>query len=172
MIPPIWKRTWFLATTILIVTSIIILIAIIITQRIKHIIVLDEFKVQFFTNISHELRTPLTVIIGPLESLVSKMKGHWSHNQLELALNNAKKMNRIVNQLLEFRKLETSTMVREYTHMDIVRFIKDEVQLTKPMADEKLQILKFDSSHDSHRAWFDPNKLEEILSNLISNAIK
>ena len=105
VVPFLWKRPWFLATVAVAVTSIITFSILLVRTRVKHIIALEEFKIDFFTNISHELRTPLTVMLGPLERVL-KTATKAQKESLDMVYRNARKLQGLVNQLLEFRKVE------------------------------------------------------------------
>lgn len=170
--PPIWQRAWFIASIAAAALTIAILIAMLIKQGIRHIIQIEEFKIQFFTNISHELRTPLTVILGPLESLIKKNKGSEDRAVLELAHKNAQKMLLLIDQLLDFRSAEQGNIKMNISHADLIESIRETVSLIKPLADERSQSLTLEINRDSCLAWFDSEKIEKILNNLISNAIK
>lgn len=141
---------------------------------------LDNIKVRFFMNISHEFRTPLTLILGPVESLLQSsvlspvQKGH-----LSIIQRNAKRLLRLVNQLLDLRKLETGTMKLHLETLDIVTFIENIFDSFRYLAerhqiDYQLNInLDNGPTNCSDRICkFDPEILEKILYNLISNAFK
>jgi signal transduction histidine kinase/ligand-binding sensor domain-containing protein/DNA-binding response OmpR family regulator len=134
---------------------------------------LDQMKLEFFTNVSHELRTPLSLIIDPLEKLsnndieTSKIKGYYS-----LMLRNAKRLLRLVNQLLDFRKLESAKLSLELTKGDIIAFVKDISEMFNLQAKQRNIELRVEAFADYFQACFDPDKLDKILFNLISNAFK
>ncbi|MBK1875275.1 ATP-binding protein [Pelagicoccus mobilis] len=172
VVPPTWQSPWFIAMMIAIIVTIILLIALLVRQRIQHIIQMDEFKLQFFTNISHELRTPLTVILGPLESQLAKLPRHWDKRPLELAYRNAKKTLNLINQILDFRHAETSTLELYPSHSDIIYIANETINLIRPLADAQSQTLEFEHSAQEHYTWIDSEKFERVLNNLISNAIK
>lgn len=172
VIPPIWKRGWFVAISSLVFIAMLALIALLYKQRIRHIVKMEEFKLQFFTNISHELRTPLTVIIGPLESHLSRMSEGEDRRPLELAYKNARKTLSLIDQLLDFRSAQTNKISLNVAHADLVESIHESVELIRPLADEQAQVLEFSSNMEHCQAWFDSEKLERIVNNLVSNAIK
>lgn len=172
VLQPIWKRTWFLCLVGLTLLIIVGLVYLLVRQRIRHIIRMDEFKLQFFTNISHELRTPLTVIVGPLESLLARPVGEWTRRPLEMAHKNAKKTLKLIDQLLDFRKAETGNVKLNFTHSDIVHCLNETIDLIRPLAVEQSQLLEYECNVENCKAWFDSEKLERILNNLISNASK
>lgn len=169
---PVWQRAWFISLIALGSVLIIVLIYLLVRQRIRHIVRMDEFKLQFFTNISHELRTPLTVIAGPIESLLDKPTEQWTRRPLELAHKNVKKTLQLIDQLLDFRKAETGNVKLNLAHTDIVASVSEAIELIQPLATEQSQLLEFECNLDQCPAWFDSEKLERIVNNLISNAAK
>jgi len=172
VVPPLWQRLWFIILTASGAITIIALIVLLLKQRIRHIIQLEEFKIQFFTNISHELRTPLTVILGPLESQISELPESWNKTPLKLAYRNAQKMLRLIDQLLDFRSADLGNIKINYNHTDFVVDITESIDLIRPLAKEKQQTLTFQCFADSCLAWYDSEKIEKIITNLVGNAIK
>ena len=172
ILPPIWRRPWFMGSAGLAFLTIVSLIYLLVQQRIRHILELDQLKIQFFTNISHELRTPLTVILGPLESLLKKYSNTPDEETIGLAHKNARKMLALIDQILDFRSAETQAIKLNLSRSDLVQAAKESIRLIKPLADDRAQSLSFDCREDSCYAWFDAEKIEKIFTNLISNAIK
>ncbi len=172
VIPPIWQRAWFIGIVVLILLGFVFLIALLYKQRIRHIVQMDEFKLQFFTNISHELRTPLTVILGPLESHLAKMSPGADRGPLELAYKNARKTLHLIDQLLDFRRAQTDKITLNLAKSDLVSSVRESIELIRPLADDQEQTLDFRCNHENCQAWFDPEKMERIVNNLVSNAIK
>lgn len=172
IIPPVWQRPWFVIACIVALGTIMVLVYLLFRQRIHHVIQLEEFKLQFFTNISHELRTPLTVILGPLESQLAKLPLEWDKRPLELAYRNAQKTLALIDQILDFRSAETGNIKIELARSDLIETVKEVVHLIRPLADARSQVLDFNYEHESCVVWYDAEKIEKILNNLISNAIK
>ncbi len=170
--PPVWQRPWFVTVAILALATIITLTYMLFRQRIDHIIQLEEFKIQFFTNISHELRTPLTVILGPLESQLSKLPAGWDKKPLELAYKNAQKTLALIDQILDFRSAETGNIKIDLARSDLVETIREIVHLIKPLAEGRSQSLDLICESEKCVVWYDAEKIEKILNNLISNAVK
>ena len=99
---------------------------------------MNQAKLRFFTNVSHEFRTPLTLIIGPLEQLFKKdLKAHSFHKQFDIMLKNARRMLRLINQLLDFRKIEGGKMTLKAEYADIIKFIHDITHSFEEYAIEK-----------------------------------
>jgi signal transduction histidine kinase/ligand-binding sensor domain-containing protein/DNA-binding response OmpR family regulator len=133
---------------------------------------LDLLKLKFFTNVSHEFRTPLSLIMAPVEKMMNQSKEIEQKKQYQLIYRNARRLLALVNQLLDFRKLEMREL-RLYPSMgDIVAFVKEVTCSFSDMAGAKRIHLNFTSSIESLQISFDPDKLERILFNLLSNAFK
>ncbi|MFZ9660459.1 MAG: ATP-binding protein, partial [Chitinophagaceae bacterium] len=135
--------------------------------------VATDAKFNFFTNISHELRTPLTLILGPLEEVMSSPKLHFSaRNHLEIVKKNAIRLLKIVNQLMDFRKIEAAKMKLKASENNITSFVTDISNAFNELAEKKKILLKIDTIDTSLKLWFDVNMLEKILFNILSNAFK
>jgi signal transduction histidine kinase/ligand-binding sensor domain-containing protein/DNA-binding response OmpR family regulator len=138
----------------------------------EHIEKLNQAKLQFFTNISHEFRTPLTLIIGPLQTMLSELSlGSKLYNQVRLANENAQRLLRLINQLLDFRKVETENMKLTVSEGNIVQLIHEIAESFEPMAQDCKISLSVEAQ-DTISLWFDRDKCEKIFFNLISNAFK
>lgn len=186
ILPPYYKTKWFLAVILFFIFFLIYIIVIFVLNRekIKHQLILerinarklhelDMMKLKFFTNISHEIRTPLTLILGPLEKLINKdfSKEEIKEN-LQLMQRNAKNLDKLISQLLDFRKLQTGNLKLNLTEANIIDFVRNIVFAFEELAEEKQINLKFNTLKKSLNAVFDPDKIEKILNNLISNALK
>jgi len=170
--PVLWKQTWFILASIGIVAAFIILISLLVWQRIHHILKLEEFKLQFFTNLSHEIRTPLTVILWPLKSALETLPDFVDKTNLKTAYRNTQKLAHLIDQILEFRKMETSVPENRLIHGDIISDIRESVSLMKPLWEEKKIVFSSAFSDESFFAWYDVDKVERVVSNLLGNAIK
>lgn len=133
---------------------------------------LDEMKTKFFTNVSHEFRTPLTLILSPLEKIIKQVPDEEQKQQLNLIQRNAKRLLNLVNQLLDFRKIEVQEMKLHPAIGDIIGFSEDICNSFMDIADKKNIRLSFSSNVDHLEIYFDKDKLEKILFNLLSNAFK
>jgi signal transduction histidine kinase/ligand-binding sensor domain-containing protein/DNA-binding response OmpR family regulator len=142
-------------------------------SRAKNLHELDMLKLSLFTNISHEIRTPLTLILSPLEKLVSgTVPKEEVHSHLDVVYRNTKHLDRLINQLLDFRKLEAGNLKLEVTQDDMVTLISDVVRSFEEYAKEKQITLRFNTLKKKLVAVYDPDKVETILNNLLSNALK
>lgn len=133
----------------------------------------DERKINFFTNISHELRTPLSLILGPVE-YVMKHAGDDkdSSQQLSIAHRNAKRLLHLINELLDFQKIDNQSMSVNLSESNIVKYIRDVVYAFEPVAMHNNISLYFETNVEAFTTLFDSDKVEIILYNVISNAIK
>jgi len=135
----------------------------------------DQAKLRFFTNISHEFRTPLTLIMGPTENLLKKKdfsNAKIVRDDLSLIFRNEKRLYRLINQLLEIRHVETGTLKLSVKKNDIVGFLREIHGLFNQLAEKKHIDFQFYSEQESIPMYFDADKIEKILYNLLSNAMK
>ncbi|MFO8002146.1 MAG: two-component regulator propeller domain-containing protein [Marinilabilia sp.] len=133
---------------------------------------MDAMKIRFFTNISHEFRTPLTLIITPLEKLVQEVQDAHVREQLRMVWRNARRLLVLVNQLLDFRKLEVQGIELQKSVSDVVAFVNDVALSFSDLFASKSIRFSVSSSVEKLNMAFDPDKLEKILFNLLSNAYK
>lgn len=133
---------------------------------------LDQLKTKFFTNVSHEFRTPLSLIISPLDKIIKNTKDDEQKKQLNLVHRNAKRLLNLVNQLLDFRKIEVQGLKLYPSIGDIVQFAKDTSYSFTDIAEKKGIQFSFSANVDRLEIYFDKDKVEKILFNLLSNAFK
>jgi signal transduction histidine kinase/DNA-binding response OmpR family regulator len=131
---------------------------------------LTDMKMQFFANVSHEFRTPLSLIINPLEEFVSKYP-QGKNSLIHIVLNNAKYLLELINQLLDFRKLDAKGEVINYMHGDIVSIVKDQFLAFENMAKKKSIDYQFVCNSEIFMD-FDYDKVRKITTNILSNAFK
>lgn len=130
-------------------------------------------KLVFFTNVSHEFRTPLTLISGPLETINEKEQLSNSGKQLvQLMRKNVRVLQRLIDQIIDFRKVENGKMQMYFTFNDFRQFISDISDSFHELAIRKHIHLTFKSEEDDFTIWFDSEKVEKIFYNLLSNAFK
>ncbi|MFI5139759.1 MAG: two-component regulator propeller domain-containing protein, partial [Sphingobacteriales bacterium] len=141
-------------------------------QEVKRIRDLDELKIKFLTNVSHEFRTPLSLIMGPVEKMLKISHDIEHRAQLGIIGKNARRLLNLVNQLLDFRKMEVQELKLHCTPGDIIKFVKESTLSFQDIADEKNIVLAFDTDIETLITSFDHDKIERILFNLLSNAFK
>jgi signal transduction histidine kinase/ligand-binding sensor domain-containing protein/DNA-binding response OmpR family regulator len=133
---------------------------------------MDKLKSYFFANISHEFRTPLTLILSPIrDMLAGSFKGD-TKKQYQMVIRNGERLLRLINQLLDLSKLGAGRMKLKTSRLDVVQFLKPIVSAFDSYA-QRLR-LKFTFEHPAEPVWvyFDPDKFEKIITNLLSNAFK
>jgi signal transduction histidine kinase/DNA-binding response OmpR family regulator/ABC-type xylose transport system substrate-binding protein len=134
----------------------------------------SQEKLSFFTNISHEFRTPLTLIMGPIDELMNKCEDlkPYLKDDLKLIKKNALRLLLLVNQLMDFRKIEDRKMQLKTIESDIVEFIKEVMSSFEKTAKSRKIEFKLHSTYEDLNVWFDPDKLDKVIFNLLSNAFK
>ena len=132
---------------------------------------LNELKLNFFTNVSHELRTPLTLIISPLLNMIKKEEDEAKKHKLEMIHRNADRLLQLVNQILDFRKIEQSEGKLTLTLVEVVSYVENICRSFQLLANNKIR-LNFTSSVSQLLMEFDVDKLGKIVNNLLSNAYK
>ena len=134
---------------------------------------LSEAKFTFFTNISHEFRTPLTLILSPLKELLQRkeINPKVAENLVTME-KNADRLLNLINQLLDFRKADHGLLKLQVSNGNIVRFSKEVFLYFQEQANAKQIAYQFEASLETIQFPFDRNKMEIVLSNLISNALK
>jgi len=183
--PPFWRTNWAYAVYFMFVIFLLYLFRKLILHQagikrkleleeleIKKLHEMDSLKMQFFSNVSHEFRTPLTLIVGPIEKLLQNTKDELQQIQLKLVHRNAHRLLRLINQLMDFRKIEEAKLELNLTKNDVVFFVKDIVGAFKEDALQRNMDFTFSSTQSSFELWFDTDKLDKIIYNLLSNAFK
>ncbi len=133
---------------------------------------LDLMKIKFFTNVSHEFRTPLSLILSPIDGLIKSTDKPEQHHHLVMIKRNGKRLLNLVNQLLDFRKMEYNELKLCLREGDIIKFIKEVSSSFTDVAHQKHIQYLFESEVCSFVTCFDHDKIERILFNLLSNAFK
>ncbi len=133
---------------------------------------LTEYKLRFFTNISHEFRTPLTIIKGAME----RMRAHEVPGDMKMPLSNIQRsvgrMSRLINQLLEFRKMQNGKLSLALQETEIVGFVRDIWETFADVAEEKHISRSFVTQEKTMMVFADRSSLDKIVHNLLSNAFK
>ncbi len=138
----------------------------------KQLAELNQMKSHFFANISHEFRTPLTLILGPLESLMEETQNAKSLQRLRLIHKNASQLRKLINQFLDLSKLEAGKLGLRASQGNLVNLAKGIFFSFQSLADKKKILLEFSCTEDEVLVFFEPGKLEQVFTNLISNALK
>ncbi|MGI4866932.1 MAG: two-component regulator propeller domain-containing protein [Janthinobacterium lividum] len=141
-------------------------------QALSHLQELDRVKTDFFTNISHELRTPLTLILGPAELLAESAPDATSRQQGGLVLRQARKLLALINQLLDLSKLDAGALRLRPVAGDVAQLVRHLAASFGSMAESRGISLRLDLPAGPVPLFFDPVKLDEVLTNLLANALR
>ena len=134
---------------------------------------LDQMKLNFFINVSHEFRTPLTLILNPVDKILSSFNDPEEVKKSALIIQrSSRRLLHLVNQLLDLRKMDLGKNPLEVTQMNIVKFSKDIFVLFEDLAKTKGIHFVFNAPKKELYGMFDPDKIEKIVTNLLSNALK
>lgn len=181
-----WWATWWmiLIYSISMITAIILVVKL----RRKHRVVeielekakierekvegLDKLKNQFFSDISHDFRTPITLILSPIESLYQDETDQDRKFKIEIIRKNAYRLLKLVNQILDLKKAESSTLRLNVGSHDIVSVVKDSCNAFVESAQNKHLSFLFESSEECLVMDFDRDSIDKVIVNLVSNAIK
>ena len=188
VIPPFWRTEWAKVFYIFIILGLLIAFRrfTVISTTKKHELELEHLekekheeiqrlKLEFFTNISHEFRTPLTLIKGPLEYLLKKeasISQKEVKEQYQLMSKNVNYLLRLVNQLLDFRKMDRGKMNLVLGEADVVRFLKVVGEPFQFLSHKKKINFEIKSSKEQIYSWFDTDAVEKTVNNLLANAFK
>lgn len=136
---------------------------------------LDDARSRFFTNVSHEFRTPLTLTLGPLDDLRTGFHGPLSAEvsaQVELAHRNAGRVLELIDQLLDVARLEAGSTRMRATRLELGAHLQGIVAAFTPLAERRSIALELAAPPGSVEIWADPEHLEKVIANLLSNALK
>jgi streptogramin lyase len=184
--PVFWKTWWAYGIYISIVMLLIYALIKIRVERLKmkNEIAIEKFKreqehelseskTQFFTNIAHEFRTPLSLVLIPLESLMgSNEVPSVLRERIFTAHKNADRMKRLVNELLDFNKLEVGNLKLKVQHSELIQFITESCSAFNEMATKRRIHFSVSCAEPVIMGWFDRDKLESVIFNILSNAFK
>ncbi len=141
-------------------------------QETEQLRAIDEMKSNFFANVTHEFRTPLTLILAPTELLNQKLRDPDDQRYLSVIDRNANQLLGLVNQLLDFSKLEAGALPVIEVRGHLGQFIGQTVESFRELTQMREVELVFEGETSAGMYWFDADKLERILNNLLSNALK
>ena len=133
---------------------------------------LDQMKIKFLTNLSHEFRTPISLILGPVETILAEQKENAFSSQLNMIKRNGRRLLNLVNQLLDFRKMEEQELKLQTENGELISFIHEVYESFQDLSERKKIHFTFSTGISSFYTQFDHDKIERILFNLLSNAFK
>jgi len=179
ILPPPWKTWWAYMIYLVLLLALlafirhVVLTVLKLKQGIEVEKRISELKLNFFTQVSHELRTPLTLIVNPVEEVIKHEKlSDRSAKHLGVVVKNASRMVRLVNQLLDLRKVQSGKASLKITNVEIVSFVKDiSNYFTESLKNRNLSI-EFFSDVLSFNGGIDAEKIDIVVYNLLANAIK
>lgn len=181
ILPPWYLSKFAIAVYVILAFLLIYGVARFILERIKHrqeIMMrqhaeqLNEAKLQYFINISHEIRTPMSLIISPLEKLIPSEKDPQTMYLYQIMHRNAKRILRLINQLMDIRKIDKGQMFLKFRETDIVGFIQDLMQTFEYTAKKRNMDFQFIHGRPALKVWIDLNNMDKVLMNILSNAFK
>jgi signal transduction histidine kinase/DNA-binding response OmpR family regulator len=171
MIPPFWEKTWFLVLISILILGVMALVLLYFVNSLKqkH----TEEKVRFFTNTAHDIRTALTLIKAPVEELThEKNLSETGKQYLQIAVNQARQLSSVVTQLMDFQKVDIGKEITSLAMVDIVKLISDRCLLYGSLAKSRNIQVEFVADRSSYITGIDESKMEKVIDNLISNALK
>ena len=170
-----WAMTLYILAILLFVSLVIYALGIYngLRQKVKVEQQVTDIKLRFFTNISHELRTPLTLIVGPVENILqSERISPAVRSQLEIVQSNSRRMLRMVNQLLEFRKVQNQKMKLKVQPTLLSELVNETCANFQKEAYDKHIRFTIENNAEDSTVWVDRQRMDTILWNLLSNAFK
>lgn len=180
--PPFYLTSWAIMIYVLLVLAVIILVVKfvhdknVLRNRIRLEQELTRYKLVFFTNIAHEFRTPLTLMQGSLEKEKRIMKANRWQTELEKTIRvmdkSVQRMLRLIDQLLEFRKMQAGKLKLSLQETDAVMFVKGICRMFDDAAESKEIAYSFESSEPAHAMFLDQQMIDKVVFNLLSNAFK
>lgn len=172
--PPWWATWWAILFYLIAGIGIIygLVRAYLAQQESRQLKEIDAIKARFFTNITHEFRTPLTLILAPAQKLKQRLTAPDDQHQVDLISKNANQLLGLINQLMELAKAEAHVLHINESKGDLVDFLTQLVHTFDAQAGVKGIQLVFQAQNLHIAYWFDTDKLERIVSNLIANALK
>lgn len=171
VIPPFWRTGWFIVLVLVIIAAVIVLYFLYYINRLKqkH----TEEKVRFFTNTAHDIRTSLTLIKAPVDELSRETQlSEPGRRYLQLAKEQTRQLTAVVTQLMDFQKADIGKEHLVLTMTDIVSFVSNRIMMFESLAKSRNIELVFTADLQHYLSAIDETKMEKVVDNLISNAVK
>ncbi len=186
ILPPWWKTLWAFIIYVIVIIALLYFFkrysiiqvkekSKLLFEKIQHEKEheLNDLKVRFFTNITHEFRTPLTLVLSPVDEILAQNDLPDKYKKpLHLVKRNAERLLRLINQLMDFRKVDRGKMELFLQKFDIVPVLKELFDSFQALVHSKNIELSMDISASKIEVWMDRDKFEKIFLNLLSNALK
>ncbi|WP_300701741.1 two-component regulator propeller domain-containing protein [Bacteroides sp.] len=183
ILPPPWRTWWAYTIYIVCFLAVAYYAYCLVRNRIRlrnalHLQEMEKAKVeevnhaklQFFTNITHELLTPLTILSASVDEMKQMAPGY--KDQYKVMANNINRLIRLLQQILEFRKAETGNLKLRVSESDLSQFVQRSIESFRPLMKKRDMQFSLSCSLHPFMAYFDPDKVDKILYNLLSNASK
>lgn len=184
--PPWWATVWAKLFFLILISSLLILIHFYIINQIKlkdalkiekleknNQLKINEFKTKFFTNLTHELKTPLTMILSSLGKIMKSTPPDYTfYNELLSIERNSNNLSKLINEWFDYRKAKLNKTKLNVREINFPQFVEDIVNTFNDFAATKSISINFYTENSNVRCYFDPVKMEKVISNLISNGIK
>lgn len=168
---PFWQKTWFYIVVIAVFVLMLVTLLILIAQRLKQTSKINQVRMEFLTHISHELRNPLALIISPIEEYFQKYPTQKNYG-LQLALRNANRLKELIDQLLDYRRLQAGNVTLENKPNDLIQMVKILIADLNFIAEKNLQTINLSSDFNHYYCSFDYDVVRKIIENLLTNALK
>jgi len=181
ILPPWWKTWWAYLLYLILLVAIGIYAFSLLKKRLdrnqkllerEHNEEIKEAKLRFFTNISHEIRTPITLIMSPLEKMRMEEKDSQRKDILNLMYRNCSRILRLINQIMDMRKIDNKQMKLNFQETEIVFFVKDIMMSFDNLAKSKQIDFQFISEYSQLNVWVDQSNFDKIVFNILSNSFK
>lgn len=179
--PPWYQSPWMYSGYLITGMILIYLISSYIRMQFRHkqemlqkarIEEINEARLQFFMNISHEVRTPITLIINPLEKFLRESPPDSRLDTYRLMYRNAQRILRLINQMMDIRKIDKGQMVLKFRETDLIGFIYDIIQTFGYQAEKRNMSVRFEHEMPQLKIWLDLENFDKVLMNIFSNAFK
>ena len=186
VLPPFWRTWWAKVFYLVLFVSLLYLIIqyLIIRNTYKYQLQIDriekenieknyQMKISLFTNFSHELRTPLTLIVGPIAEILHDLELPAKFQYpVQLVNKNVNRLLLLVNQLMDFRKIEYGAMKLQVENVDVNKFISELVDSFEDFSQKRQIKILYSCEYEGKNIWFDVVLFEKVIFNLVSNALK
>ena len=172
--PPWYKTLWAKALWILLILGLFYVIILFYKEKLmrRHADKIHEMKMQFFINISHEIKTPLTLIIDPLEKLLGQKVDEKTSRLYKVMYQNASRIFRLVNQLMDVRKIDKGLLLVKFQQINIYDLIREIAHSYDLLTSSKDISFDIRTTDPDIQVWIDPLNFEKVVLNLLSNAFK
>lgn len=170
VLPP-WFLTWW---ALLIYALIVVAMAVmtVLWRRRSAASTLNRMRLDMFTDFTHEIRTPLNLVMSPLKMMREQTDDPALKDKYNLMYRNCLRINRIVNQLMDIRKIDSGKLILNFRQTDIIPFIRDIMQPFEQLAQSEGVNFTLESPLEENVLWVDQGNFDKMLFNVISNAFK